>query len=977
MADPTIPPTSGAPPAPPTVRLIDPDGVIRDVPTQAAGGLLEDPRWRVPTREDELGRLATQATDADYGGAGNAVAATALGVARGATLGGSDLAARLLGGEDTAYDLEQLKAAHQVGSIGGEIIGTIAPAIITGGASLPASLATRVGERVGERVAERIGSGLVSKGIGTAAEGAIYGLGSGVSELSLSQDPLTVEHAASVLSSNALFGGGVGAAAGAAGHLIERGLVKAKGSLDAALAKSSGPAEVAGLSPEVAALDETGVRSAYDAEHASLTEARLGERRQFVEDLAAQRAAGAPAGEPAAVPTMITKRMKQQLGELGHTPEQIAEMEPAEAWAKINEAPNPSVSIFTDQLDRTNAKLDKALADPEGLARNPAAVARHLEHQESSYKSLITSLDDAGRDTSAAEAGLAQARAMRERIAALHEPVGSPKLDELRRARQVDPSTLDRAGLKRAEDFELDAIHASQQPEREAFVQDFKDAYRRTQEDRVWNFTKGHEDAGMRGLGKEALSADITIRKALGNEAALARDPGKVLDALERQAQTLERIQSLGSAEHTQYTRDFDRGPATIRAEMAAGKIDGYKVGKGGLKADSPLIEKGVREEMVKRFGGADRAVLTPRLKAWEKSYAALDRNRELQAAIKKLKAEPTSPYLEAVRAARETHGAPPAPSLGGAIIGAVAPFAGPIGVAAATGSKLLGGLRKAVGGAAIRGGKAASAFLDVAAKATKKAAPYAPVTATKALSALRYAPSGAVIPGAAPAPTGASPLAAAYLARSNEIKSQTEYDATGVPKMRPEARAAIADRLRPIGAVDPVLADRLESKAAARIEYLSSILPRRPDMGGMQVGPDRYVPPDMVMRSWAKAAMACEDPYAVLERAAHGKVSIEEVKALRAVCPEVLADFTSRVTQQAPTLSKTMPYQRQLALWTLTGVPVHASMTPAVMRTIQGMYAAEPGTAGGTQAPRAQAKFGSMKRSDPGTASQQRQEHR
>ncbi len=405
---------------------------------------------------------------------------------------------------------------------------------------------------------------------------------------------------------------------------------------------------------------------------------------------------------------------------------------------------------------------------------------------------------------------------------------------------------------------------------------------------------------------------------------------------------------------------------------MKAGKIDGYKINPD-LAPD--LAAKGVREEMIKRFGSAEHAVMTPRLRAWEKSYAALDRNRELQAAIKKLKAEPTSPYLEAVRAARETQGAPAAPSIGGAIIGAVAPFAGPLGVAATTGSKLLRGLKKATGAAAVRAGKAASSFLDVAAKGTAKAAPYAPVTATKALTALRYAPVGAGIPGAAPAPAGASPLAGAYLARSTEIKSQTQYDASGVPKLRSEARAAIADRLRPIAAIDPVLADRLETKAAQRIEYLSSILPRKPDMGGIQTGPDTWLPSDMLMRGFARSAWAVEHPHDVLDRAVHGKVTIEEAKALRAVWPEMLADYVNKIAAAAPTLATRLPYRRQLSLWTLTGVPVHPTMTPAVLRTIQGMYASEPGTAGGTQAPVAQAQFGSVKRSEPGTPSQRRQE--
>lgn len=928
---------------------------------------------------------------------------------------------------------EEDQEFNQGAAMGGQLIGAIAPALVGDEAGLAGLLPSSVIGRAGAGVAERLGGGLVGRAVGGVAEGALYGAGQGVGELARSDDPLTYEHAASVLSSNMLYGGGIGGVAGVAGHSLERGLLKAKGAIDERLARPTFDAPV--VAPEIAALDDTGVRSAYDAEHAALTDARHAERRQFVDDLAAHRAdeiagAEAPASSPGIPDYSSLKKLDADYLENtvparsiadrgyyeppgGHTDpvrnanaaRAISEgqrepitlvmspsgkiqveggrhrlaaavaadapidvkwgygSEPTEDMVRrgIGRAATPEdirqveagLSINRDRISELNAKIDKALADPEGLAKNPGAISRHLEHQENDYKSLIRSLEDDGRDSSQAAAALERNRAMQDRIRALNEPVGSPKLAELRRARQVDPSTLDRAGLKQAEAFETAAIHAEQQPQREAFVQSLKDSFRRTEEDRVWHFTQGHEDPAMKGLGKEALKANISIRSALGNEASLARDPGKVLDALERQAQALDKIKSLGNAEYAKYSRDFDMGPATIRKEMAEGKIEGYKIGKGGLKPDSPLIEKGVKEEMIKRFGSADNAVLPPRLKAWDKSFAAADRNRELQAAIKKLKVEPTSPYLDAIKNAREEMNLPKdehSSHFGAHLLHSIPVVGGPLAAVASISGKVTGGFRKFVGKAAERTGQAASSFLDTATKAAR----IAPPVATKILLSLRYA---------AGAENGKT-LPELYKARTDEVKGQTAYDANGIPRIRPEARQAIAGQLKAIAATDPILADRLETLAVRRIEYLSSLIPRRPDFGVMQVGPDHWHPSDLEMRSWARSAAAAEDPQGVFERAVMGTITPEDVNAVRAVAPEMLDDFTGRIVAGQSTLKKPLPYGRKLALSMLTGQPVDPAMHPMVLSVLQGQFASDGVPQ--TQAPMAAPQFGSIKKSTP-----------
>jgi hypothetical protein len=279
------------------------------------------------------------------------------------------------------------------------------------------------------------------------------------------------------------------------------------------------------------------------------------------------------------------------------------------------------------------------------------------------------------------------------------------------------------------------------------------------------------------------------------------------------------------------------------------------------------------------------------------------------------------------------------------------------------------------LGAAAGESAKKAAAAIQMVVGGAKAATASAPALATTFLKKVRYAPSEKMTKSERAAQS--SDLAGLFKARTDEIKRQTQYDQNGNSVMRPEVREALAAKFNPIRAVGQqgaVLADRLETIAARRIEYLSSVMPRRPDIGGVPTGPDNWRPSDMEMRSWARKAHAIEDPGGVEVRAATGTVSPEDIEAYRAVYPERAAAFTAQVLAQLPTLKKPLPYEKRLALTMLTGVSIEPSLDPQVLSVLQGTYAGEDGSEGGSQAPRAQPQFGSV-RADIGTPSQQREQ--
>jgi hypothetical protein len=788
---------------PGTVRLVDPDGVERDVAVDSAPTLLQDPRWRIAASEDTLSRLAAQAHEADYGGAGGAVAAGLTGLGRGLTLGGTDVLGRALYGDQAAIDLEGVREAHPGVSFGSEVVGAVLPAAFTGGATLPSSAASAAGRGV----ARVLGGGLRGAVGGGATEGALFGLGQGVSELALSTDPLTTERAASVLSSNALFGAGAGAAGGLLAKGAELGLAKAKGAIDGAL------------------------------------------------------------------------------------------------------------------LARSESRAMKAVGELEAAAAaEPAAITA-----------------------------------------------------------ETDVSLLDREGLKTARKQELEAIRTAQAPERDAFVDDLRASRDAAKEEKAWIATQNGKTREVREIGKLTLEADQRIDRLLKNPIELTEQPAKALSALRQQEHALGQMQAWGEREVQRYLDEVAGARNTIRTELLDNKLPGYIVGKGGISKTSPVIDDIVEREFQARYPNPER--LPTNLQVLNSVPAALERNKALQDRLAKLAEAPQSERLGRIGAAEEALGvktaAPKpetAPSLGRELLHAAAPFAGPLGAIASHGTRAFEGLRKAAAAAGERGGKAVSAFLGPAVKAVGKAAPYAPAVATKVLAQLSYAEPEDKRQRMREAPEPKEKLARLFRDRTDEIKGQIQIAPDGSFKMRPAARMKLAAKFDGIRPLDPHGADDLEELAARRLQYLASIIPRRPDIGGLPIGPDRWIPSDSQMRAWTRAAGALEDPHAVFERAAAGRVVPEEAAAIRAVYPGLLGHWLSTVTPQLPTMRHTLPYVRRLSLSILTGIPVDAAMTPSILRVIQGMYASEPGTAGGTRPPVAQPQFGSVKRSDPGTPAQRRE---
>lgn len=527
----------------------------------------------------------------------------------------------------------------------------------------------------------------------------------------------------------------------------------------------------------------------------------------------------------------------------------------------------------------------------------------------------------------------------------------------LRAAEKAERETLrttertELESLKVAEKTELDTIEATRVTQRKDVADEIKAFRRELKDQKHFLTTKDVELPAVEGMpgaseiGARAAKSTRALDRLLDNPIALAAKPTRALEALQQHESAM-----------TDLLARADDLRTVFRADTSGTRA-------AALETIPAALEK--NRELQKKLIGLSAKPSSTKLEE------ILARRADIQSGALR-----TSQRLDDIAATRDfVAGAKPSMignMVGGTAFGAVAGAVGSIpilgqipGVAALAGgaaAKLVsGGIGKALTKQAARTSKAIGAFLSVGAKA----APVAPVLASKVLASLRFGPSQG-------AQTG-SDMAQSYKARVAEIKAQTQYDQTGRAVMRPDARTKVFENLAAVRAGDPVAADRMETLAARRLEALANQIPRRPDLGGVSTGPDRWQPSDMEMRAFARFAHAVEDPIGIVERLAAGTVTPEDATAMKQVYPEMYQQIQTEIMAKLPTLRATLPFQRRLALSIFSGVPVDSSMNPQILSQLQSSFTDEPGSEGGTQAPMPQPQFGSVKNQEA-TPSQTRQ---
>lgn len=152
-----------------------------------------------------------------------------------------------------------------------------------------------------------------------------------------------------------------------------------------------------------------------------------------------------------------------------------------------------------------------------------------------------------------------------------------------------------------------------------------------------------------------------------------------------------------------------------------------------------------------------------------------------------------------------------------------------------------------------------------------------------------------------------------------------------------PRAIDAIANRVNGLSQVAPNTAAALSGQAARSMMYLYSNLPQskaKPSM--FNPSPKPFYSETDVLK-FANRLMAVEDPTSIIENLRKGQLQPESVEAVKTVYPKLFADMQNKIMQQSLSLQSTMPYEKQVQLGMLFGVPVNPTLEPDFMRAVQG----------------------------------------
>lgn len=494
------------------------------------------------------------------------------------------------------------------------------------------------------------------------------------------------------------------------------------------------------------------------------------------------------------------------------------------------------------------------------------------------------------------------------------------------------------------------------------------------------------------GADKKVLTdARKWVTKHLDDPKGLAENPNLVAKSLRKEEGILRKTLSDADATLSKLAKADDELIAKLSKqidELPAGetmKLKGNDAALFGDLSGRRFTRKGVDigaddlEEFrsLLQSGAASKM----RRESIERLPAALDQNISLQGQIAGIK-NGTATRLAEIQAAQDAFsaGGKKAGMLEqaaqGTVFGAVTSAASFLGPAAPlVGAKVSGKITdmifkrvsKAGADASIRSAKALEAFLST----SKKAARVAPPLASKTLASVAFGVEPSKIANAL-AESPKKGLSGAYMKLEKDLRALTVRGPDGEIRMHPGAREGVSEQLAGVRAADPLAADMMETTAARRVTFLASKLPKRPDIPVIQLGPDNWRPSDMAMRQFARFVAAVEDPGQVEERLADGSVTPEDAEAIRTVYPEMFEDIKARIIESLPELQERLPYKRRLALSIFSGVAVDPAMDPRILRVLQGNFADEPGTEGGTKAPDAVAQFGSISKPDP-TSAQER----
>lgn len=185
--------------------------------------------------------------------------------------------------------------------------------------------------------------------------------------------------------------------------------------------------------------------------------------------------------------------------------------------------------------------------------------------------------------------------------------------------------------------------------------------------------------------------------------------------------------------------------------------------------------------------------------------------------------------------------------------------------------------------------------------------------------------------------------VARAFAGKSRDEQVRKVYEAVEGYESDPAAATRRTQAAAGVQGVAPATAAAMAARGAEVAGLLASKLPRKEPTAGDLYGGTLEGPPDLSesekdeILAYAQAAM---DPMGVVERFERGELSFEDVDALRAAWPGVYSQLRDETIDALTELDAPPPYADRLQLGLLLDIPTDETMEPAFIASIQGAAA-------------------------------------
>lgn len=173
-------------------------------------------------------------------------------------------------------------------------------------------------------------------------------------------------------------------------------------------------------------------------------------------------------------------------------------------------------------------------------------------------------------------------------------------------------------------------------------------------------------------------------------------------------------------------------------------------------------------------------------------------------------------------------------------------------------------------------------------------------------------------------------------LGKFYEKQSKAVIDAAQDPEALIENSSAA---FQEISDVAPKVAEAASEKAAASAMFLYEKMPKNPFSDKNIFSQKKWKPSDLEISKWKKYVDTVENPMKALKDLRKGRMTVEQSETLKAVYPEIYQEVIQNFMDELPKLKEELPYQKRLQISLLFQVPTDYTLTPEFITQMQASH--------------------------------------